>query len=247
MKTVPLHGKKAAGRVALVDDENYDLVSQYRWFVYESAEKRGRRKKGPYAIANSRIDGRHVNIFMHCLIMGFKGVDHIDHDGLNNQRYNLRPATTAQNNRNTRGWSDSSSSYKGVSWDAARGLWSADIYDGRRRQLGRFVSELQAAYVYDDAAREAFGEFACTNFSEGPTQAMLGQWEQDREERRTAGALNQARSRTCACQECGGEFQSTGTGRTMYCADCKPKIAALRNREYRARKKLREQASNGGQ
>jgi len=83
MKTVPLHGKKAAGRVARVNDEDYDLVMQYRWRVHDPDPRPGRRRNGPYAVTSV---GRSGVLRMHCLIMGVNGVDHRDHDGLNNQR-----------------------------------------------------------------------------------------------------------------------------------------------------------------
>ena len=76
VKTVSLHGKKAAGRVVLVDDEDYDLVAGYRWHVVEQ-QRRG-RSGGPYAGTTLRIDSRTTGptILMHCLIMGCLGVDH---------------------------------------------------------------------------------------------------------------------------------------------------------------------------
>ena len=72
MKTVPLHGKKATGRVALIDDENYDLVMQYRWNVAETPQ--------PwtfYARAGWRENGRVKTIYMHNLIMGRTRIDHV--------------------------------------------------------------------------------------------------------------------------------------------------------------------------
>src|SRR5690242_1437897 len=94
MMTVPLHGKKAAGRHALVDDEKYELVMQYRWCVWEVVRAPGRNPEGPYAV--NQDAGR-----MHRLILpGHPVIDHRDGNGLNNQLYNLRPATPRQNARN---------------------------------------------------------------------------------------------------------------------------------------------------
>lgn len=165
MKTVPLHGKKAAGRVALVDDGDYDLVAQFRWFVTE--RKRSGRIHGPYAQTKAWLDGRYRTLKMHTLITGWALVDHEDHNGLNNQRYNLRPATPRGNQQNRRSNSGSTSGYKGVCWNSGKSAWLAQIQiNGRNRYLGLFSDEVEAARFYDMEARRAFGEFACLNFPE---------------------------------------------------------------------------------
>lgn len=163
---VPLYGKNAAGRVALVDDGDYDLVMQYRWRVYERKQA-GRRGLGPYAVTRITKDGRKVTLQMHVLIMGAKGIDHINHDGLNNRRSNLRPATVAQNTRNSRPRLGASSQYKGVHWATRDRRWRAAIKcDGKSKYLGTFWTERDAALAYDMAARELFGEYAVLNFPE---------------------------------------------------------------------------------
>lgn len=159
MKTVPLRGRKAAGRVALIDDADFDLVMQYGWKIKESA----RYGDGPYAAANVKRDGKWGGvILMHNLIMGCIGVDHIDHNGLNNQRNNLRPATQHLNSGNRRqNRHRRSSAYKGVRWHGPRQAWQARIMG---KHLGLFQSEEEAARTYDAAAKEAFGEYALLNF-----------------------------------------------------------------------------------
>jgi hypothetical protein len=91
-------------------------------------------------------------------------VDHINANGLDNRRSNLRVVTRQGNNANqrkTRG----SSRFKGVSWDKEKKLWRASIkIDQKSKFLGRFHEEESAAKVYDEAAIIAFGEFARTNF-----------------------------------------------------------------------------------
>lgn len=164
MKTVLLHGKKAADRVALVDDEDYDLVMQYRWRISERIHKPARRPDGPYALTQVTRNHWQTVILMHNLIMGAKGIDHIDHDGLNNQRYNLRPADLSQNQANRRPTLTGTSPYKGVSWSRQRRLWHAAItVRGSRRHLGEFSNEENAALAYNAAALEAFGSYACLN------------------------------------------------------------------------------------
>jgi hypothetical protein len=154
-----------AGHVALVDDEDYELVSQYQWC--RKTDKQGmiyaRRKYPPTG------DGVQRYQLMHSLITGLSYVDHIDRDGLNNQRSNLRTASHAQNMQNRR-WAAGSSQYKGVCWHRRIGKWQAYTAvsqpggNGRKIHLGYFQNEEEAARAYDAAARERFGEFAYLNF-----------------------------------------------------------------------------------
>jgi hypothetical protein len=158
MKTIPL----TKGYVALVSDEDFERVNAYKWCA----------KVDPhtvYAIRSLRLeDGKRTTIKMHRFIAGVTNpqidVDHKDHNGLNNQRENLRVCTRAQNHGNrkkTRG----TATFKGVTWD--REKWLAGIRINRKRQyLGRFTDEIDAAMAYDDAARQLFGPFALTNFPE---------------------------------------------------------------------------------
>lgn len=169
MRTVVLHGEKAAGRVALVDDGDYELVMQYRWHLREVVKGEGRRPSGPYAWANvprhSDLPGS--AIAMHKLITGWLLTDHKDHDGLNNQRHNLREATNTQNLQNMQKRRNTTSRFKGVGVYRRKcgDIWKAYIrLDGEYFHLGVFEDDVEAALAYDAAAREHFGEFACVNF-----------------------------------------------------------------------------------
>ena len=95
-------------------------------------------------------------------------VDHINHNGLDNRKANLRPATCAQNNYNRIHLRKSQSSkYTGVSWQKQSKKWMVQIrYKGRRIFLGLFEDEIQAAKAYDKAAKIYHGEFASLNFPE---------------------------------------------------------------------------------
>ncbi len=161
-QVVPLHGELAAGRVALVSPEDFGLVMQYRWHVYEG-KRDGRVRSGPYARSHPH---QGPWIWMHTLITGWPETDHRDHDGLNNQRFNLRPVTHAQNSANRlKQHAPASSRYKGVTWHAQRAHWRANIrVNGKLRHLGSFTSEEDAARAYDIAALTAWGEHACLNF-----------------------------------------------------------------------------------
>lgn len=162
-----LHGEKAAGRVALVDDEDYPLLSRYHWIIQH--DSRPGRDSGPYAVTrfNRRnAQPRYLTIPMHCLILGcFTGIDHRNGDGLDNQKVNLRRATVAQNaaNQPSRG---GSSQYKGVSWMPRQRKWVARIGGAHRTHLGYFTSEEAAARAYDAAALAAWGAYARLNFPE---------------------------------------------------------------------------------
>lgn len=103
---------------------------------------------------------------MHGFLTGWPRVDHINGDGLDNRRSNLREANAAQNAANAGLRSDSVSGFKGVYPNTAGGLpWKAEIRaNGKRRYLGIFGDPATAARAYDAAAREAFGEFARLNF-----------------------------------------------------------------------------------
>jgi len=95
-----------------------------------------------------------------------KEVDHINGDGLDNRRINLRICSHAENHRNLakRAPETASSPFKGVCWDAERGKWMAKILaDGHTKFLGRFDSGGEAAVAYDIEAEKIFGEFARLN------------------------------------------------------------------------------------
>jgi len=149
--------------VALVDEADAELVAEHRWRPMVS--KTGK----VYAYT---VIGRKT-VFLHRFIVGTAAgfdTDHEDGDALNNQRYNLRPATRAENVANTpksrradgRPWS---SVYKGVCWNRSQKKWQASIrVDGRLRFLGRYESEADAARAYDRAAVAAWPGFAQPNF-----------------------------------------------------------------------------------
>ena len=163
MRRIPLHGPKAAGRVAFVDDKDYDTVMQYRWNVLEQ-DRPGHRSIGPYATTNLPNYGS--TMLMHRLLVDWPQVDHRDHDGLNNQRTNLRPVVGGQNLQNARKRGNPTTSvYKGVSWDRTNSKWIVRIcVSGHQRNLGRYSVEADAALAYDAAAHAAFGEYAHLNF-----------------------------------------------------------------------------------
>lgn len=155
------------GYVALVDDEDEERISQHKWRMTRNGRKN-------YAIRNvtDAATGKQGTVYMHRILMDTQPeqeVDHADHDGLNNRRENLRLCTKAENQYNRRKRSDETSSrFKGVSWDKARAKWQAGIkVDRHNLYLGRFADEVEAARAYDAEARSRFGDFASLNLPEG--------------------------------------------------------------------------------
>jgi hypothetical protein len=152
--------------VALIDDEDFELVSQYKWRAYRGGDP---GKNGTvYAIAHEpMVNGKdRGSVIMHRLIMkapkGLK-IDHWDGEGLNNQKYNLRLATNQQNAHNRK----LGGKFKGVSLDKRHGTWKAYIvFDRKNIWLGQHKTEESAARAYDMAARRLFGEFAKCNFNQ---------------------------------------------------------------------------------
>lgn len=151
------------GKIAVIDDEDFDLVSGYKWYANNSSGNKF------YAMADTpRKDGkRGQRLYMHRLILGLTDkcahTDHIDRDGLNNRRSNLRICTNSENQRNRGILVNNTSGYKGVSrWTGrGKGEWQAQIMvDGKGRHLGLFTSKEDAYAAYCKAAKELHGEFA---------------------------------------------------------------------------------------
>lgn len=149
----------------LYDSVDSPVVDKFRWYLV----RLGKSKK-PYAfmqIGNKRMS-------MHRLLLnpptGME-VDHVNGNGLDNRRENLRICTVAQNRQNSCGWLKRKCKYKGVSKvKRATGRmggrpWEARIcWDGRQQVIGLFDLPELAALAYDDWARYFHGRFACLNF-----------------------------------------------------------------------------------
>ena len=153
MIKIPLIGKgEELDLFAVIDDEDVDLISSYRWFLTYGG---GNLVK--YATAPIRIEvGKWSKLTMHRLIMNAKKgelVDHINHDGLDNRKENLRICTSSENGRNRRLGKNSRSGFKGVSKKKS-GKYEAAI------RLGTFILPEDAAKEYDRVAKFVFGEFA---------------------------------------------------------------------------------------
>jgi hypothetical protein len=155
MKQIPL----TRGKIALVDDEDFEMLSAHKWYC----------NKGGYAVRATGPKGHQKGVFMTHVIMNCPEhlrVDHANGVQLDNQKYNLRVCTHAENGRNRRKHvADASSKYKGIYLHKKTGKWIVRIaIDRKRIFVGQFADETEAARAYDEAAKKYHGEFALLNF-----------------------------------------------------------------------------------
>lgn len=150
------------GKIALIDDEDFVIVSKHKWYYAQESKNYGRAKTNI-----KKENGRGTTLKMHTLIMrppkGFE-VDHINHNPLDNRRSNLRVVTRSQNQKNMNKMSTNKSGYKGVSHHKKSNKWQVHIMNnGNRVYLGLFVDLKVAAEAYNKAALELYGEYASLN------------------------------------------------------------------------------------
>jgi len=150
------------GKFAVVDPDDYPRLSKHKWYAAKNHDTY-------YAVRNfwSNTDRKKIKIKMHRVVIdtpvGFV-VDHINRNGLDNRKANLRLATFAQNARNSRR-RQNNSGYKGVCFTRSRGKYRAAIWHNNKRiHLGYFNSKITAALEYDHAAKKFHKEFAALNF-----------------------------------------------------------------------------------
>ena len=152
------------GYQVIVDDEDYEELTKHNWHI-----TKGKRY---YAARSLRIDKKIVSVLsMHRQIMKLeygdkRQVDHINGNGLDNRKENLRICTHSENCYNRKKTKiNATSKYKGVYWDKQRKKWSTLIgKDQKSIHLGHYDNEIEAAKAYDKKALELFGEFAYINF-----------------------------------------------------------------------------------
>ena len=156
--------KLTLGQYAIVDPEDYERINKYKWNAYRGYSSYYSKRK-----IYNRKNGSERTVYMHRWIMNApKGmvVDHINHNGLDNRKENLRFATNAENSRYARKTKNKfCSDYKGIHYIKKVKRWRARItFEGKTRYVGQYRDEISAAKAYDRAAKKYFGEFACLNF-----------------------------------------------------------------------------------
>jgi hypothetical protein len=160
------------GQVTFVDDEDYEKLKQYKCYAVKKL------KSGVF-YAKLYVKALKQTHLLHRFLLGITDpniqVDHKDRNRLNNQKENLRVATSAENARNRKGNSGSSSNYKGVYLKKHTRGYKVYLYwcallriDNKRILEKRFPytpeGEIAAAKCYDEVAKKHHGEFANLNF-----------------------------------------------------------------------------------
>jgi hypothetical protein len=154
MKLIPL----TQDMNAIVDDADYETLSQFKWSVFHSggANRKYYAQRSPHP--------KHQTILMHRMLMDYPGgmeIDHINGNGLDNRKCNLRICSKSQNMANRGKTKRNQSGAKGIIWDKANQRWMARIAIQRKTYfLGRFERIEDARSAYARAAQKYFGEFA---------------------------------------------------------------------------------------
>lgn len=141
-------------KVCFIDKDDYDKVKNFTWHEHKG-----------YAYTYNEQTQKYVA--MHQIITGKNNIDHIDRNGLNNKKENLREATMQTNAWNKDKRKDNTSGYKGVYRSTS--AWIASI---QGKYLGSYKTKEEAAEAYDMAALKLFGEFAKLNFEEKREEYM---------------------------------------------------------------------------
>jgi hypothetical protein len=228
MVEVPL----TQGKVALIDDEDAPRILAHKWTLHHD---RSRRRDVGYAVRYVRkADGiGRTSIQMHREILNAPAgleVDHINGEGLDNQKVNLRLATRAQNLSNTYR-QKGRTGYRGIYWHRRNRMYHALIrHEGKKHSLGYYYDVEQAARAYDYAAYHLHGEFASLNFPQDVPPKEVA--------RVARGAKNRGRSRLSRAQI--AEIQARlarGDHRKALAAEfgiSLPTLQLIKNRAYAA-------------
>mgnify|MGYP001586784751 CR=1 FL=1 len=142
------------GRVAIVDDDDFEWLSRSKWYYMSTG------------YAAKKFSGR--NFYMHWTVIGrpLKGMvtDHINGNGLDNRKSNLRTVSQSENLKNSKLRKDNTSGFKGVSQMKKTGRWRARIQiEHKQTHLGSFKTAEEAHRAFRKACIQYYGEFARLN------------------------------------------------------------------------------------
>lgn len=154
--------KLTQGKVALVDDNMFEYLSQWKWYLLKS-------HTNYYAIRTSKPENKLIQL--HRVVIKAKQgefVDHINGDKLDNRKVNLRICTKAQNAQNRKTSKLNKSGYNGVSWCIRNKKWVAQIQcENKKNHIGYYIDPIDAAKAFNEAAKKYHGEFAKLNVIPG--------------------------------------------------------------------------------
>ena len=144
------------GKYALVDDEDFAYLNQWKWYHHQG-----------YAIRNLGSKGKRHTIMMHRIVNNTPNnmeTDHVNHNTLDNRKINLRACSHSQNCINRKKYKNKTSPYRGVNWHKSSKKWQAQIkYKGKIKYLGIFNTPEEANGVYQKEAKILFKEFYSIN------------------------------------------------------------------------------------
>jgi hypothetical protein len=157
-KKIYLRGERGKGLYTLVDDEDFEYLNQFKWFI----------SKCGYAMRTFKDGKKNRSMRMHRILMHNpkgKVVDHINHNTLDNCKENLRVCSSYQNQWNMQKTNNKTTSkYKGVYFNKNIRKYHAQItINNKKQHLGFFETEEEAGLAYNKKAKELFGEFAVFN------------------------------------------------------------------------------------
>lgn len=141
----------------MVDNEDFEELNKHKWYAHDG-------NCTFYAHRHSIINGKDKTILMHRVISKTPTgllTDHIDGNGLNNQKKNLRDATHSQNLQNRKKHKNNTSGYRGVSWNKDTKKWAAIVgVNGKYIYLGLFTSKNSANKICKETRKKYYGEFS---------------------------------------------------------------------------------------
>src|SRR5690606_5233426 len=156
---IPLSSRKYRNLYTIIDEQDAEAVQRHTWVPLV------RHGRSGTVYAKARIGQK--TVLLHRFLMNPESgeyIDHIDGDGLNNQRRNLRVCSNSENLMNRGRNRNNTSGYKGVYWSKKDKSWVARLtVGGSVVWSGYYKDPIEAANAYDRKAREVCGEYAKTN------------------------------------------------------------------------------------